>query len=67
MRYCYENPGALGFVISQDGDIRAITRVADKLVLWENIDVELAFKAENGFLAVPQIASSLSANRAIVA
>lgn len=47
MRYCYETEGALGFVISQDGDIRATTRVGDRLVLWENINVQLAFKTEN--------------------
>ncbi len=47
MRYCYENEGALGFVISQDGYIRATTKVGDRLVLWENINVQLAFKTEN--------------------
>jgi hypothetical protein len=36
MRYCFAHPGSLGFVISQDGDIRAITRVRKKLVMWEN-------------------------------
>ncbi|MBI3839077.1 MAG: hypothetical protein HY288_14245 [Planctomycetia bacterium] len=44
MRYCFDNVGSLGFVVSQDGDIRAMTRIADMLVLWENIDVQLAFK-----------------------
>ncbi|MCZ8330667.1 MAG: hypothetical protein O9282_05085 [Flavobacterium sp.] len=37
--YCWENVGSLGFVISQDGDIRAITRVENKLIMWENIRV----------------------------
>ncbi len=49
MRYCFEIPGTLGFVVSQDGDIRAMTRIGDKLMLWENINVRLAFKAQNGF------------------
>lgn len=44
MRYCYDKPGSLGFVVSQDGDIRAMTRIADMLVLWENIDVQLAYR-----------------------
>jgi hypothetical protein len=44
MRYCYDKPGSLGFVVSQDGDIRAMTRIADMLILWENIDVQLAYK-----------------------
>jgi hypothetical protein len=50
MRYCFDNLGALGFVVSQDGDIRAMTRIADMLVLWENIDVQLAYKPQSGCL-----------------
>ncbi|MEX0676795.1 MAG: putative sensor domain DACNV-containing protein [Pirellulales bacterium] len=50
MRYCYDKPGALGFVVSQDGDIRAMTRIADMLVLWENIDVQLAYRPMGGYL-----------------
>lgn len=37
--YCWANKGSLGFVISQDGDIRAIARINDKLIMWENIRV----------------------------
>ena len=48
MRYCYDKPGSLGLVVSQDGDIRAMTRIADMLVLWENIDVQLAYRPVNG-------------------
>ena len=40
MRYCYKYPGSVGFVISQDGYVRAITRVGDKLVMWENIRLQ---------------------------
>jgi hypothetical protein len=47
MRYCDENEGALGFVISQDGDIRATMKYEGRLVLWENINVQLAYRAEN--------------------
>lgn len=46
MRYCYSNPGSLGFVISQDGDVRAITRLGSKLVLWENIRLQDIIIAE---------------------
>ncbi len=46
MRYCDQHPGTVGFVVSQDGDIQAMTRVAEQLVLWENIDVQLAFRGE---------------------
>ncbi len=48
MRYCYDKPGALGLVVSQDGDIRAMTRIADMLVLWENIDVQLGYRPLDG-------------------
>ena len=47
LRYCDENEGALGFVISQDGDIRATMKHRGRLVLWENINVQLAYRAEN--------------------
>jgi len=40
MRYCNAHPGSLGFVISQDGDIRAICWVRDRLVMWENIKLK---------------------------
>lgn len=39
MRYCFSNPKSVGFVISQDGEIRAMTRVGSRLVMWENLKV----------------------------
>ena len=39
MRFCFAHPRSVGFVISQDGDIRAMTRVKDRLVMWENLKV----------------------------
>ena len=47
LRYCDEHEGALGFVISQDGDIRATMKYRGRLVLWENINVQLAYRVEN--------------------
>jgi hypothetical protein len=47
MRYCDANKDSLGFVISQDGDIRATMSYQGRLVLWENINVQLAYRAEN--------------------
>jgi hypothetical protein len=41
MRYCAAVPGSVGFVVSQDGDVRAITRVRDDLVVWENVKLRL--------------------------
>lgn len=39
MRYCMAHPTSVGFVISQDGEIRSITRVKKRLVMWENVRV----------------------------
>jgi len=37
--YCYKHPESLGFVVSQDGEIRAIKNVGGKVMMWENIKV----------------------------
>ena len=39
MRYCDLHEGSIGFVISQDGNVKAITKVNDKLIMWEDIDL----------------------------
>jgi len=39
MRFCFAHPGSVGFVISQDGEIRAMTYVRNRLVMWENLKV----------------------------
>jgi hypothetical protein len=41
MRYCHAVPEAVGFVISQDGDVRAMTKVNKHLVMWEDIKLQL--------------------------
>ena len=35
-RYCFAHAGSVGFVMSQDGDLRVIRRVGDQLIVWEN-------------------------------
>jgi hypothetical protein len=37
MRHCAAYPDSVGFVVSQDGDVRAISRVGEQIVLWDNI------------------------------
>ena len=37
MRYCISYPGSVGFVISQDGDVRAMTTIANDLVVWDGV------------------------------
>jgi hypothetical protein len=41
MRYCASFPGSVGFVVSQDGDVRVMTKVDGRLVVWENIRLQL--------------------------
>jgi hypothetical protein len=43
MRYCSHTPGSVGVVISQDGDVRAMTLVRGQLVVWENIRLQRQF------------------------
>lgn len=38
--YCWNHPTSLGLVISQDGDIRAFSKIEDKLIMWENIKTQ---------------------------
>lgn len=38
--YCWNHPSSLGLVISQDGDIRAFSKIEDKLIMWENIKTQ---------------------------
>jgi len=41
MRYCSKMPGSVGFVVSQDGDVRAMTKVGRSLIMWENIKLQV--------------------------
>lgn len=41
MRFCAAVPDSVGFVISQDGAIRAMTMVGDDLVVWDDVMVQL--------------------------
>jgi hypothetical protein len=40
IRQCARNPKSVGFVISQDGDVRAITKVGTHVLMWENIRLQ---------------------------
>jgi hypothetical protein len=41
MRYCAKFPGSVGFVISQDGDVRVMVKTNARLVVWDNIRMQL--------------------------
>jgi hypothetical protein len=45
MRYCNARPGSVGFVISQDGELRAMTKVDDDLVIWDIARLQYEFPA----------------------
>jgi len=40
MRYCSQNPDSIGFVISQDGDVRVMTKRGENIIMWENIRLQ---------------------------
>ena len=37
LRLCHQDPDAVGFVFTSDGEIRAMLRHGDKLVVWNNV------------------------------
>jgi len=37
MRYCFRHAGSIGFVVSQDGDVRAIIGNPEGIIMWDNI------------------------------
>ena len=39
MRFCDKYPASIGFVVSQDGDIRAVMKENRAVLLWENVRV----------------------------
>jgi hypothetical protein len=49
MRYCQAHPSATGIVVSQDGDIRAITTVESKVVMWEHLQLRAGTLNEDMF------------------
>jgi hypothetical protein len=40
MRYCLADDSAVGLVVSQDGGVRAVTKVQEKVVLWDGIRLD---------------------------
>ena len=39
LRQCYQDPDAVGFAFTQDGDVRAMLWHEEKLVIWSNIQL----------------------------
>jgi hypothetical protein len=42
IRWVWGSPQSIGFVVSQDGHVRAIKRVNDAVILWDNIKLQRA-------------------------
>ncbi|HEY2382495.1 MAG TPA: hypothetical protein VGK48_15070 [Terriglobia bacterium] len=40
VRYCAAHPESIGFVVSQDGDVRAITKVDERVIMWDNVRIQ---------------------------
>ena len=40
MRQCWKDPKSVGFVVSQDGDVRAITWHDGKILIWESVRLQ---------------------------
>lgn len=38
-RFCYDIDGAIGFVVSQDGGVKAVKRIGDSIRTWVNVSV----------------------------
>ena len=42
LRYCNANPDSVGLVVSQDGNVRAITRGEKGVFLWDNVRIKFS-------------------------
>jgi hypothetical protein len=40
LRYCAANPNSVGFVVSQDGNVRAVTAPGNRVLLWDNVRIQ---------------------------
>lgn len=40
IRHCAKDPDSVGFVVSQDGDVRAITKVDGQVFLWDDVRLQ---------------------------
>jgi hypothetical protein len=59
-RYCATNPEALGLVVSQDGDVRAVMQFNKKVFVWDNVRIQLL---KNVRLSSPKSTRSARAKR----
>ncbi len=48
MQYCARVPGSVGFVISADGEVRAITLVNERVIMCENLRLQYEYTPKIG-------------------
>jgi hypothetical protein len=47
LRYCAADSNGVGFIVSQDGDVRAATQNENKVLLWDNIRIQSLVNARS--------------------
>ena len=47
LRYCAADSNSVGFIVSQDGDVRAAAQSKNKVLLWDNIRVQSLVNARS--------------------
>ena len=72
MRYVARVPGSVGFVVSQDRGVRAMTMIESDLVIWDNVQLQQDFNVheirkpspDTGVTATSHLASNLASAHA---
>ena len=49
VRYCTEDKSSVGFVVSHDGPVRAVSRSSSRLYFWDNIQLTLRLREGKEF------------------
>lgn len=44
MRFCWSVPGSIGLIVSQDGHVRVVKRINDRLIIWDQIQLQYESK-----------------------
>jgi hypothetical protein len=47
LRYCAADSNSVGFIVSQDGDVRAVTQKENMVLLWDNIRIQSLINARS--------------------
>jgi len=53
LRHCAADPNSVGFVVSQDGDVRAVSQSGHRVLMWDNIRIQSLKNAQSVLLESP--------------